>query len=152
MSPHAYSVREFAETLLVAVLGGGLATLAGVPAGWLSGAMVFVAAAAIVGRPMDVPNPLARAVFVIMGMSIGTVVTPETLHGMTIWPLSIALLSVAMLGINAAAASYLYFVHRWIRCRPCSPPLPAVSRRSCRSPPRPVPICAASRSCNRFES
>jgi uncharacterized protein len=113
MSPHAYSVREFAETLLVAVLGGGLATLAGVPAGWLSGAMVLVAAAAIAGRPMDVPNPLARAVFVIMGMSIGTVVTPETLHGMTIWPLSIALLSVAMLGINAAAASYLYFVHRW---------------------------------------
>jgi uncharacterized protein len=113
MSPQTHPIRDLAETLLVAVVGGGLATLAGVPAGWLSGAMILVAVAAIAGRSMLVPNQLARAAFVIMGMSIGTVVTPQTLHGMTIWPLSIALLSVAMLGINAAAASYLYVVHRW---------------------------------------
>ena len=113
MSPQSHPNLDLAETLLVAVVGGALATLAGVPAGWLSGAMILVAAAAIAGRPMHVPDPLARAAFIIMGMSIGTVVTPETLHGMTIWPLSIALLSLAMLGINAAAASYLYFVHRW---------------------------------------
>ena len=113
MFPNHYPVRSLAETLLLAVIGGALATVAGVPAGWLSGAMILVAAAAIAGRPMLVPNPVARAVFVIMGMSIGTVVTPQTLHGMTVWPLSIALLSLAMLGINAAAASYLYFIHRW---------------------------------------
>ncbi len=107
------SIRHLAETLLIAVFGGAIATLAGVPAGWLSGAMIFVAAAALAGRPMQVPNPLARAAFVIMGMSIGTVVTPQTLHGMTIWPLSIAFLVVAMLCINAASASYLYVVHRW---------------------------------------
>jgi uncharacterized protein len=113
MSSRTHPVRDLAETLLIACVGGALATLVGVPAGWLSGAMILVAAAAIAGRPMHVPNPLARAAFVIMGMSIGTVVTPQTLQGITIWPLSIALLAVAMLGINAAAASYLYFVHRW---------------------------------------
>jgi len=46
-------------------------------------------------------------------MSIGTVVTPQTLQGMTIWPLSIAFLAVAMLCVNAATASYLYVIHRW---------------------------------------
>jgi membrane AbrB-like protein len=113
MSPHIHQVRDLAEMGLFAIVGGAVATLLGVPAGWLSGTMILVAAAAIAGRPMHVPNPLARAAFIIMGMSIGTVVTPQTLHGMTIWPLSIALLLVAMLSINVAAASYLYFVHRW---------------------------------------
>jgi membrane AbrB-like protein len=106
-------IRHVAETLLVATVGGAAAALAGVPAGWLSGAMLLVAVAAIAGRPMHVPNPLARAAFVIMGMSIGAVVTPQTLQGMAVWPLSIGLLTVAMLCINAATACYLYFIHRW---------------------------------------
>ena len=48
--------------------------------------MIFVAAAALFGRPMRVPLPLARVCYVIVGILLGTVVTPETLHGVAAWP------------------------------------------------------------------
>lgn len=104
-------LRHLAETALIALAGGSAAELAGMPVGFLSGSLLFVAVAALAGRPMFLPNGLARVVFVLMGTSIGSVVTPQTLHGMGTWPLSIAILAVAMLCIMAATASYLHFAH-----------------------------------------
>jgi membrane AbrB-like protein len=104
-------LRQLAETLTIAAFGGTLAQRLGVPVGFLSGSMLFVAAAAIAGRPMYVPNPLARALYVVMGMSIGSVVTPQTVAGISAWPVSIATLAVAMLAIMAITASYLHFAH-----------------------------------------
>ncbi len=57
--------------------------------------MLAVAIAALAGRPMQVPLPLARVCFVLIGILLGAVVTPETLRGIATWPLSIALLAVA---------------------------------------------------------
>ena len=56
---------------------------------------------------------MARICYVIVGMLLGTVVTPETLRGVTTWPASIALLMLASLGMMAATMSYLRMVHRW---------------------------------------
>ena len=105
--------RAFGETLAVATAGGGALGLTGFPAGWLSGAILAVAAAAIAGRPMLLPVLFTRAVFVLIGISLGSVVTPETLHGMATYPLSIAALIVAMACIGLAGAAYLRFVHGW---------------------------------------
>jgi membrane AbrB-like protein len=105
--------RRVVETLLIATVGGMLAGAAGIPAGRLSGAMLFVAVAAVCGRPMFVPQGLARVTFVVMGASLGAVVMPQTLHGIGAWPVSMAVLAVAMLCIMAATASYLRFVHGW---------------------------------------
>ena len=52
----------------------------------LSGAIVGVSAAALSGRPMYVPTPVARAVYVILGISLGSSVTPETVATMAAWP------------------------------------------------------------------
>jgi membrane AbrB-like protein len=112
-APRIDPLRRLAETLLIAAIGGGLAGLTGVPAGWLSGSMLFVAAAAVIGRPMFVPGSLARGLFALMGMSLGSVVTPQTVHGMGAYPVSIAVLAAAMLGIMAATAFYLHLVHHW---------------------------------------
>ena len=105
--------RDLAETLAYAVIGGGAVGLLGVPAGFLSGAILTVSVAAIAGRPMFVPVPLARALYVLIGISLGAVVTPETLHGMATYPLSIAVLIVAMICIGVAGALYLQIVHGW---------------------------------------
>jgi uncharacterized protein len=50
---------------------------------------------------------------VLIGISLGAVVTPETLHGMATYPLSIAVLLLAMAGISVAGAGYLRLVHQW---------------------------------------
>ncbi|HZR60982.1 MAG TPA: AbrB family transcriptional regulator [Xanthobacteraceae bacterium] len=105
--------REIAETLALAVIGGGLFGLIGVPAGYLSGSIVVVAAAALAGRPMRLPLVATRAIYLLIGISLGAVVTPETLHGMATYPLSIAVLIVAMACIGVAGATYLRAVHGW---------------------------------------
>jgi hypothetical protein len=105
--------RRLLETLVTAAVGGAALGLIGVPAGWLSGSILAVAIAAIGGRPMLVPAPLMRAIFVLIGTSLGAVVTPETLHGMATYPLSIAAMVLAMAFISFCGAGYLRLVHNW---------------------------------------
>ena len=104
---------ETAETLAIAFAGGVTCVVLGLPAGLVSGSVVAVAAAALLGRPMRVPLMLARICYVVVGTLLGTVVTPETLRGVITWPASVALLMVASLGMIAATMTYLRVVHRW---------------------------------------
>jgi membrane AbrB-like protein len=107
------AARRLAETLATAVLGGGVLGLAGLPAGYLSGSILLVAGSALAGRPLLMPQRLTRAIFVLIGISLGAVVTPETLHGMATYPLSIAVLIVAMVCVSIAGTLYLMLVHHW---------------------------------------
>src|SRR5690348_15959047 len=104
---------ETAETLAIALAGGVTCVLRGLPAGLVSGSVVAVATAALLGRPMRVPLMLARICYVVVGTLLGTVVTPETLRGVITWPASVALLMLASLAMIAATMTYLRMVHRW---------------------------------------
>jgi membrane AbrB-like protein len=104
---------RLSETLAVAAAGGSALGLIGFPAGWLSGSILTVAGASLAGRPMLIPTLLMRAIFVLIGISLGAVVTPETLHGMATYPLSIAVLLVAMAFIFVCGAGYLRIIHHW---------------------------------------
>ena len=101
------------ESLLIGAAGGFLFNAARFPAGWLAGSMVFAAVAALAGRPIYVPGSLARACSIALGIAIGGVVTPETLRGMTTWPLSIAMVSVSVGAATLATVTYLKRVHGW---------------------------------------
>jgi membrane AbrB-like protein len=105
--------RRFAETMAFGAIGAATLGLAGMPAGWLSGAIVGVSAAALSGRPMYVPPPIARAVYVILGISLGSSVTPDTVATMVSWPLSMLALTIAMVAITCSVMAYLKFVHGW---------------------------------------
>jgi uncharacterized protein len=104
---------ETAETLAIALAGGLAFVFLGLPAGLVSGSVVAVATAALLGRPMRVPLTLARICYVVVGALLGTVVTPETLRGVITWPASVALLMLASLAMIAATMTYLRVVHRW---------------------------------------
>ena len=107
------NLRRVAETLAIALAGGLVLGLAGFPAGWLSGAIIAVSTVALAGRPMLVPDPLARITYVVMGISLGGTVTPETIAGMAKWPASLALLALSMTLLTLAVLLYLQFVHKW---------------------------------------
>jgi membrane AbrB-like protein len=104
---------EPSETLLIAAAGGIAFALFGFPAGLVSGSVLAVSAAALLGRPVKVPIALARVGYVIIGIQLGAVVTPDTVKGFVTWPASIALLVVASIAMIVATASYLRAVHRW---------------------------------------
>jgi membrane AbrB-like protein len=111
--PPLRTLLSAAETLLIAAAGGAAFTLIGFPAGLVAGSMLAVAVAALVGRPMQVPLALAWVCFVLVGILLGAVVTPETLAGIAAWPGSIAILALAVIAMLAATACYLRFVHGW---------------------------------------
>jgi uncharacterized protein len=101
------------ETLLIAAVGGVGFQMMGFPGGLVSGSMLTVAVAALAGRPMTVPINLARLCFVMVGILLGAVITPETLKGIVTWPLSVAILVVAAICMMVATAGYLRLVHGW---------------------------------------
>src|SRR5580704_2757398 len=104
---------ETAETLAIALAGGLTFTYLQLPAGLVSGSVLAVATAALLGRPVRLPLPLARICYVIVGILLGAVVTPETLRGVTTWPVSIALMMLCSVALILATSSYLRIVHRW---------------------------------------
>ena len=105
--------RNLVESLLIGGIGGFALDAAKFPAGWLAGSMLFAAVAALLGRPIYVPQKLARTFFIILGISIGAVVTPETVKGMATWPFSLFMVTVAMVAVTVGTVTYLTRVHGW---------------------------------------
>ena len=101
--------------MLFAAIGGLTFGLLGMPAGYLSGSILVVACAALAGRPMRVPTPMMRVLIVLIGISLGAVVTPETLRGIATYPVSIAVLVAATVAISIAGTVYLQGIHGWDR-------------------------------------
>jgi membrane AbrB-like protein len=110
---HLAQALRLLETLAFAAAGGLALGLPGFPAGWLSGAILFTTVAALARRPLLMPRPLANCVFVVLGISLGGAVTPDTISRMATWPLSILVLVLSMTIVTLAVAFYLQKVHRW---------------------------------------
>ena len=113
--PSRQALLHTGETLAIAAAGGSALALLGFPAGLVIGGLLAVAAAALAGRPMTVPAPLSRVISVLVGISLGAAVTPETLKGLAAFPLSVAVLVVATLCMMGATTAYLRFAHGWDR-------------------------------------
>ena len=109
------AIAQTAETLIIALAGGAAFTLLGFPAGLISGSVLAVATAALLGRPVGVPVPLAWVGYVLIGILLGAVVTPQTVKGFAAWPVSIALVMVGAICMMLTTASYLRIVHGWDR-------------------------------------
>ena len=99
--------------LTIAAVCGLTLNWAGFPAGLVTGSLLGVAIAALCGRPVHIPVPLSRVISVVVGISLGAVVTPATLKGLAAFPLSVAVLAVSTLCMITATSSYLRFVHGW---------------------------------------
>src|SRR3954451_22027851 len=111
--PEKHEWRRAAETLLIAAVGGITLNWLGFPAGLVTGSLLGVAAAALGGRPVHIPVPLSRGISVLVGVSLGAVVSPETLKGLAAFPLSVLVLAISTLCMITATSSYLRFVHGW---------------------------------------
>ena len=88
-------------TLAIATVGGGIATLLGLPAGWLMGGALLVTIAAMAGLPVLVPDGLRNMIFVLIGMSMGASVAPDSLTLLGSWPISLAALAIELVIIVA---------------------------------------------------
>ena len=106
---------NLAATLLVALAGAGLATFIGMPASWLSGAMIAVTAASIGRLDTRLPVPLVEFVFLLIGTALGAGLTPELLRGLGAWPFSLAVLALTVVAVTLGVRSFLVHVSGWDR-------------------------------------
>jgi uncharacterized protein len=101
------------ETLAIGGIGGGLFLVAQLPGGLISGAMIAVGIAAIAGRPLTVPPILTQTVLVLLGISLGSLVSRQLLQHIGAYPLTIALLALATFCSTFGSSLYLQRFHGW---------------------------------------
>jgi uncharacterized protein len=113
--PAWQSLPVLARNLALAAIGGTLATLAGVPASWLTGAMIAVSIASLCGLSTRLPLRLFEAVMLVIGISLGNGITPRFLAEIGSWPLSLAGLAVSVILCQVAVQTFLRRVAGWDR-------------------------------------
>ena len=101
------------ETLAIGTAGGVLFLWANLPGGLISGAMIAVGIAAIAGRPLTMPPILTQTVLVLLGISLGSLVSRQLLQHMGAYPLTIALLALATFCSTFGSSIYLQRIHGW---------------------------------------
>ena len=103
------------EALSIGTIGGVLFLVAGLPGGLISGAMLTVGLAAMMGRRLAVPPHLAQAVLLMLGISLGSLMSRQLLQHVSTYPLTIGLLALATFCTTFGSSLYLQRVHGWDR-------------------------------------
>src|SRR6202165_1700642 len=113
--PSRAKIFNVLETLAIGAAGGVLFLLLHLPGGLITGAMIAVGVAAIAGRPLTVPPILTQTVLVLLGISLGSLVSQQLLQHIGAYPLTIALLALATFCSTFGSSLYLQRVHGWDR-------------------------------------
>jgi membrane AbrB-like protein len=104
------NARGVGYTVLAAVAGGAAIGGVGAPAGWLSGAMLGVAALAASGRAAPLPIYVQRGAVALAGVGMGSGLSPATLHTLARYPVSLLVMAAALIAMTAASFMTL---RRW---------------------------------------
>src|SRR5258708_9296475 len=101
------------ETLVIGAAGGLLFLWLNLPGGLISGAMVTVGIAALAGRPVTMPPILTQTVLVLLGITLGSLVSRQLIQHMSAYPLTIGLLALATFCSTFGSSFYLQRMHGW---------------------------------------
>ena len=101
------------ETLAIGTAGGLIFLWAGLPGGLISGAMIAVGGAALAGRQLSLPPVMTQTVLVLLGISLGALVSRQLILHMSAYPLTIGLLALATFFSTFGSSFYLQRVHGW---------------------------------------
>jgi membrane AbrB-like protein len=109
------SWRAVPLTLLIGAGGAALFWLVGFPAAVLTGPAAAVSIATLMGLRTAIPDPLRDAVFLVIGVQIGSTVTPEVIATALTWPLSLAVLTVTIVLVLLVVKAVLIRAFRYDR-------------------------------------
>lgn len=98
---------RLAVALGIGGCGAGAALVLSLPAPFLTGPAIAVTLAGLAGVAMEVPARVRDAAFVVLGVSMGTAVTPDVLVAARTWPLSFVMLFAALVAILWASRSMM---------------------------------------------
>lgn len=108
-------LREFAVTALIGIAGAVIASALGLPAPFLIGPAVAVTVGGLAGLSLSVPHVVRNVCFIIVGVSMGSTVTPGIFVAARTWPLSFVMVFIAIVILLFAAAWVLQRVFSYDR-------------------------------------
>ncbi|MCA1453107.1 AbrB family transcriptional regulator [Bradyrhizobium sp. BRP22] len=111
--PSRANILNATETLVIGAAGGLLFLWANLPGGLISGAMIAVGIAALAGRPLTVPPAVTQTVLILLGISLGSLVSRQLIQHVSAYPITIALLALATICSIFGSSYYLQRVHGW---------------------------------------
>jgi membrane AbrB-like protein len=109
------SIGAHLAQIAVAAFGGLILQLLGVPAAWLSGAVVATVLWTSTGYARRLPQPVVDGAMLISGASMGATITPEAIAAMARYPSSLLTLAAGVIVISGASALWLVRVSGWQR-------------------------------------
>lgn len=95
------------RVVAAALAGGAAFNGLGIPAGWLSGAMVAVAVLAGCNQAERLAGPVRIIAMLASGAAIGAGLTPQMLRGLGNYPASLLIMACAMLAITFSGAALM---------------------------------------------
>ena len=104
---------SFLLTAIIGVAGAAIASVIGMPAPFLCGPALAVALAGLAGLKLGIPTLLRNAAFVVVGISMGTSVTPEVIGAAKIWPISFIAVIVTVVILLYVAYWILHYGFRY---------------------------------------
>ena len=103
------------QTLAIGAAGGLLFLWANLPGGLISGAMIAVGGVSLAGRPLSLPPHVTQTLLVLLGISLGSVVSRQLIQHVGAYPVTIALLALATFCSTFGSSFYLQRIHGWDR-------------------------------------
>ncbi|MDA5095242.1 AbrB family transcriptional regulator [Aliiroseovarius sp. KMU-50] len=86
-------LRQTALTICVGAVGAAFAWAINMPLGLLAGPALAVAFASVMGMKTAIAMPLRNVIFVLVGIAVGSMVTPTSIAAIARWPLAFAILA-----------------------------------------------------------
>src|SRR3954469_6400285 len=111
--PDRANLLKTIETLVIGAAGGLLFLWAGLPGGLISGAMFAVGGAALAGRKLSLPPVLTQTVLLLLGITLGSLVSRQLIQHISAYPLTIGLLALATFCSTFGSSLYLQRYHGW---------------------------------------
>src|SRR5258708_6212673 len=111
--PGRSEILRVLETVAIGSAGGLLFLWANLPGGLISGAMITVGIAALAGRQLAMPPILTQTVLLLLGISLGSLMSRQLIQHMSAYPLTIGLLALATFCSTFGSSLYLQRVHGW---------------------------------------
>src|SRR5438874_7473377 len=110
---HRAKILQALETLGIGTAGGLLFLWANLPGGLISGAMITVGIAALAGRKLTLPPVLTQTVLLLLGITLGSLVSRQLIQHISAYPLTIGLLALATFCSTFGSSLYLQRFHGW---------------------------------------
>lgn len=102
----AGTAKGLVTSLSVGAIGGALFQLAGLPLAWMLGPLTGNLLVSSQGLNVIIPEPLRNVFLAVMGLVLGSQVTPQLASRVADWPLSAVLLLLGVAASTAVAAAW----------------------------------------------